>query len=152
MKTSSEKKGAKNWGRRGHLPWTQGEWPAGRSVFQHTWVLAIPRISRNYLHLSISESDLHLLGAATDEWLRLWSSPSRPDEHTYKGKRHSKQKHINGVPQTENLYFENSETKTTQQWKIFRLNIKSVKKLNKHKSINPTRFLNLSAANLNLVL
>ena len=75
-----------------------GEWPVGRSVLQHTCVLAIPQISRNYLHLSISESDLHLLGIATDEWLKLWSSPSRPDEHTYKCKRYRNQKHINGVP------------------------------------------------------
>ena len=67
-------------------------------------MFAIPRISRNYLHLSIPESDLHLLGAATDEWLRLWSSPSRPDEHTYKYKRHSKQKHINGVLQWKPIF------------------------------------------------
>ena len=54
-----------------------------------------------------------------------------------------------GVLQTENLYFENSETKTTQQSKIFSLNTKSI---NKQKSINLTRFLNLSVANLNLAL
>ena len=36
------------------------------------------------------------------------------------------QKHINGVPQTENLYFENTETKTTQQSKILSLNAKSI--------------------------
>lgn len=30
-----------------------------------------PKTSRSYLHLSISESDLQLLGTATDESLRL---------------------------------------------------------------------------------
>ena len=72
---------------------------------QHIWGLAIPQTSRNYLHLSISESDFHLLGIATDEWLKLWSSPSRPGKYTYKCKRYRKQKHINGVPQTENIFW-----------------------------------------------
>ena len=111
--SSSEKKGVKNWGKRGCLPWIQGEWPMGRSVLQNTCVLAIPQTSRNYLHLSISESDLYLLGTATDESLRLWSSPSRPDKHTYKCKRYRMQKHVMGVLQ-KNLYFENSKTKITQ--------------------------------------
>ena len=79
------------------------EWVA-IAFSQHIWGLAVPQTSRNYLHLSISESDLHLLGIATDEWLKLWSSPSRPDEHTYKCKRYRNQKHINGVPQTENIF------------------------------------------------
>ena len=34
-----------------------------------------------------------------------------------------------GVLQTGNLYFENSETKITQQSKIFSLNIKSIIKI-----------------------
>ena len=34
-----------------------------------------------------------------------------------------------GVLHTGNLYFENSETKTTQQSKIFRLNTKSIIKI-----------------------
>ena len=80
------------------------EWVAV-AFSQHIWGLVIPQTSRNYLHLLISESDLHLLGIATDEWLRLWSSPSRPDEHTYKCKRYRKQKHINEVPQTENIFW-----------------------------------------------
>ena len=80
------------------------EWVA-IAFSQHIWGLAVPQTSRNYLHLSISESDLHLLGIATDEWLKLWSSPSRPGEYTYKCKRYRKQKHINGVPQTENTFW-----------------------------------------------
>ena len=109
---------------------------------------AIPQTSRNHLHLSVSESDLHLLGTATDELLRLWFSPSRPDEYTYKCKRHSMQMHINGVLQTGNLYFEKNKTDYTVV-KNLQFKTKSIIKI-KHKSINLTRFLHLSPVNLNL--
>ena len=99
--------------RRGCLPWIQGEWPAGRSVLQHTWEES-------------NSPDFYKL--LTSFSIRIWLASSRYCNwwvtkivtFSFKAwwihlqmQRHSMQMQINGVLQTGNLYFEKNKTKTT---------------------------------------
>ena len=97
----------------------------------------------------MSQSHLQLLGTATDESLRFWSSHARLDKYTYKWKRDRMQKHISGSQTNcKHTFWKHNETKTRQQRSVVQILI-WIKIQIKYKVMNSTRTSNYSATSLN---